>query len=58
MTGRAREVIAEAARNAVQTEVTRISVDGYADTSGTHQYNTAFRSAAPGRWRRNCCATG
>ncbi len=42
LTDRAREVIAEAARNAAQTDVTRISVDGYADTSGTHRYNTAL----------------
>jgi outer membrane autotransporter protein len=42
LTDRAREVVAEAARSAQQTEVTRISVDGYTDTSGTQRYNMAL----------------
>jgi outer membrane protein OmpA-like peptidoglycan-associated protein len=39
LTVRARQVIADAARNATHVQVTRIEVDGYTDTSGTPQYN-------------------
>ena len=39
LTGRARQVIAEAARNVARVQVTRIEVNGYTDTSGTPQYN-------------------
>jgi OmpA-OmpF porin, OOP family len=39
LTDRARQVVAEAARNASRVQVTRIEVNGYTDTSGTPQYN-------------------
>jgi OOP family OmpA-OmpF porin len=39
LTDRARQVIKEAADNSTHMQYTRIEVDGYADTSGTHQYN-------------------
>jgi outer membrane protein OmpA-like peptidoglycan-associated protein len=39
LSARARQIIAEAAQNATKVAVTRIEVNGYADTSGTHAYN-------------------
>jgi OmpA-OmpF porin, OOP family len=39
LTERARQVVAEAARNVGRVQVTRIEVNGYTDTSGTPQYN-------------------
>ena len=39
LTPRARQVVAEAARATTRTQVTRIEVDGYTDTSGTAAYN-------------------
>jgi outer membrane protein OmpA-like peptidoglycan-associated protein/opacity protein-like surface antigen len=39
LTDRARQVIKEAADNSTRTQYTRIEVNGYADTSGTHRYN-------------------
>jgi len=39
LTARAREIIAEAARNARQVQSTRIEVAGHADRSGSAQYN-------------------
>ncbi len=39
LTERARQVVAEAAANAHKLPLTRIEVDGYTDTSGTHRYN-------------------
>lgn len=39
LTERARQVVAEAARNAARVRVTTIEVNGYTDTSGTRQYN-------------------
>jgi len=39
LTGRARQIIAEAAQNSTHVQVTRIDVAGYADKSGTPAYN-------------------
>jgi OOP family OmpA-OmpF porin len=39
LTDRARQIIAEAAANSTKVQYTRIEVNGYTDTSGTHQYN-------------------
>ncbi len=39
LTERARQIVAEAAANAHKLPLTRIEVDGYTDTSGTHRYN-------------------
>lgn len=39
LTPRAREVVAEAARATTRTQVTRIEVSGFTDTSGTAAYN-------------------
>jgi OOP family OmpA-OmpF porin len=39
LTDRARQIIAEAAANSTTVQYTRIEVNGYTDTSGTHQYN-------------------
>ena len=39
LTPRARQVVAEAARATTRTQVTRIEVNGYTDTSGTAAYN-------------------
>jgi OOP family OmpA-OmpF porin len=39
LTDRARQIIKEAADNSTRVQYTRIEVNGYADTSGTHQYN-------------------
>jgi OmpA-OmpF porin, OOP family len=39
LTDHARQVIKEAARNSTSVPYTRIEVNGYTDTSGTHQYN-------------------
>ena len=39
LTSRARQVVAEAARATTRTEVTRIEVNGYTDTSGAASYN-------------------
>ena len=39
LTGRAREIIAEAAQNSRRVQSTRIEVAGHADRSGTPQYN-------------------
>ena len=39
LTDRARQIVAEAAANSRKVQLTRIAVDGYADTSGTHRYN-------------------
>ncbi len=42
LTDRARQVIKEAAANSTSVQYTRIEVNGYTDTSGTHQYNQAL----------------
>ncbi len=39
LTPRARQVVAEAAQATTKTQVTRIQVNGYTDTSGTPRYN-------------------
>ena len=39
LTPRARQVVAEAAQATTRTQVTRIQVNGYTDTSGTPRYN-------------------
>ncbi len=39
LTDRARQIIAEAAQATTRTQVTRIMVNGYTDTSGTARYN-------------------
>jgi outer membrane protein OmpA-like peptidoglycan-associated protein len=39
LTARARQIIADAARNSTHVQYTRIEVNGYTDTSGTPQYN-------------------
>ena len=39
LTDRARQIIKEAADNSTRVQYTRIEVNGYADTSGTPQYN-------------------
>ena len=39
LTDRARQIIKEAADNSTHVQYTRIEVNGYTDTSGTHQYN-------------------
>ena len=39
LTDRARQVVKEAADNSTRVQYTRIEVNGYTDTSGTHQYN-------------------
>ena len=53
LTDRARQVVKEAADNSTRVQYTRIEVNGYTDTSGTHQYNQGCRSAAPRRCRPN-----
>jgi outer membrane protein OmpA-like peptidoglycan-associated protein len=42
LTDRARQIIKEAAANSTSVQYTRIEVNGYTDTSGTHQYNQAL----------------
>jgi OmpA-OmpF porin, OOP family len=39
LTDRARQIIKEAADNSTRVQYTRLEVNGYADTSGTHRYN-------------------
>ncbi len=39
LTDRARQIVKEAADNSTHVQYTRIEVNGYTDTSGTHQYN-------------------
>jgi OOP family OmpA-OmpF porin len=39
LSDRARQVIKEAAQNSTSVQYTRIEVNGYADTTGTHEYN-------------------
>ncbi len=39
LTGRARQIIAEAAQNSTRVQTTRIEVNGYTDLSGTPAYN-------------------
>jgi hypothetical protein len=39
LTARARQIIADAARNSTHVQYTRIEVNGYTDTSGTPAYN-------------------
>jgi OmpA-OmpF porin, OOP family len=39
LTDRARQIIKDAADNSTKVQYTRIEVNGYTDTSGTHQYN-------------------
>jgi OOP family OmpA-OmpF porin len=39
LSDRARQIIKEAADNSTHVQYTRIEVNGYTDTSGTHQYN-------------------
>ncbi len=39
LTDRARQIVREAAENSTKVEYTRIEVNGYTDTSGTHRYN-------------------
>ncbi len=42
LTGRARQIIAEAAQASTRVQVTQIEVSGYADRTGTAQYNLAL----------------
>ena len=42
LTGRARQIIAEAAQASARVQLTRIEVSGYADRTGTAQYNLAL----------------
>ena len=39
LTDRARQIVKEAADNSTRVQYTRIEVNGYTDTSGSHQYN-------------------
>ena len=39
LSDRARQIVREAAENSTRVQYTRIEVNGYTDTSGTHQYN-------------------
>src|SRR5271156_3366458 len=39
LTGRARQIVSEAAANSTKVQYTRIEVNGYTDTSGTRKYN-------------------
>jgi len=39
LTDRARQIVKDAADNSTRVQYTRIEVNGYTDTSGTHQYN-------------------
>jgi outer membrane protein OmpA-like peptidoglycan-associated protein len=39
LSARAHQIIAEAAQNSTRVQVTKIEVDGYADRTGTAQYN-------------------
>ena len=39
LTDRARQIVKDAADNSTHVQYTRIEVNGYTDTSGTHQYN-------------------
>jgi outer membrane protein OmpA-like peptidoglycan-associated protein len=39
LTDRARQIIKDAADNSTRVQYTRLEVNGYTDTSGTHQYN-------------------
>jgi OmpA-OmpF porin, OOP family len=39
LTTRARQIVAEAAQASTHVQYTRIEVNGYTDSSGTHQYN-------------------
>ncbi|MGA8196794.1 MAG: OmpA family protein, partial [Acetobacteraceae bacterium] len=39
LTDRARQIVKEAAANSTSVQYTRIEVNGYTDTSGSHQYN-------------------
>ena len=39
LTDRARQIVKEAADSSTHVQYTRIEVNGYTDTSGTHQYN-------------------
>jgi outer membrane protein OmpA-like peptidoglycan-associated protein len=42
LTDRARQIIKDAAENSTRVQYTRIEVNGYADTSGTRQYNQSL----------------
>ena len=42
LSDRARQIIKEAADNSTRTPYTRIEVNGYTDTSGTHRYNQSL----------------
>jgi len=42
LSARAHQIIAEAAQNSTRVQVTRIEVDGYADRTGTAQYNVVL----------------
>ena len=42
LTGRARQIIADAATASTKLATTRIETNGYTDTSGTPQYNQAL----------------
>lgn len=42
LSGRARQIVREAAQNATRVQYTRIDVNGHTDTSGTPQYNMAL----------------
>ena len=42
LTGRARQIVAEAAKASTRVQVTRIEVSGHTDTSGTPRYNQAL----------------
>ena len=42
LTGRAKQIVKEAAENSTHVQYTRIEVNGYTDTSGTPRYNLAL----------------
>jgi outer membrane protein OmpA-like peptidoglycan-associated protein len=42
LTGRAKQIIAEAAQNSTRVQLTQIEVSGHADRTGTAQYNLAL----------------
>ena len=42
LSARAHQIIAEAAQNSTRVQVTKIEVDGYADRTGTAQYNVVL----------------
>ena len=42
LTGRARQIVSEAAANSTKVQYTRLEVNGYTDASGTAQYNQSL----------------